>query len=328
MPPKIVLSFPYEGGMYYLLNQHLDWVQSYGEGGGGSGYYGTLFGSKPKLIKSNATALGALFDEIILVGADSSLPDRDGATSGGNYWHPDFRIRVPDSDYAEWDDDNKKLAEELLVSPVVIDGFRSSYPSIIGEFERLQMLCRLLLQMRAAQKYDAAIVGDAHLCALHDVVLGVLCATDQHFGEVFTSESLALDCSTLEIVGLEFNCQDLDAFAAVRQSKEISQYAEQFRNAISVARDTPDLRGKLISLMKEARETYQIASKIAAGFEAGSTVTGVAGLIPVLGSVTSFIGIGTDAAARAARRVQDQREWYAIGAHMKRVALEDFLSRN
>ncbi|HDR9260274.1 TPA: hypothetical protein QDB21_006314 [Burkholderia vietnamiensis] len=312
--------------MYYLLNQHLDWVRLYEDGG--SGYYGTLFGPKPGSTKSNATALGALFEEIILVGADSSLPDRGESTSDGSYWHPDFRIRVPNSDYAEWDDDNKELAAELLASPAVVGSFRSNYSHIIDEFERLQMLCRLLLQMRAAQTYDAVIVGDANLCALHDVVLGVLSATDRCCGERFISESLALNRSVLSIVGLEFNCPDLDAFSAVRQSKEISHYAEQFRQAVSVARSAPDLREKLLYLMREARETYQVANKIASGFEAGSTITSVAGLIPFLGSATGLIGIGTDVGARTARHVQNQREWYAIGAHMQRVALDDLLSRS
>jgi hypothetical protein len=327
MTPKTVLSFPYEGGMYYLLNQHIDWVPHAALDS--DGYYPVLFGSQAQLMKSKATALGALFEEIILVGADAFLPDRENSTTDDNYWHPDFRIRVPNSHYAEWDEDNRALAEQLLQSPIIINEFRTRYYHLLKEHDRLQMLCRLLLQMHAAQTYDAVVVGDANLCALHNSILKVLTATSQQQSEAFQSESLAIDSHTSSIVGLEFHCADMDAFAAVRQSKEIRIYAEQFRNAISTARseNASDLTRQLLLLMKEARETNGIANKIAGGFETGSSIIGVAGLIPFVGSVTGLVGLGTDAAARAARHAQSKREWYAIGAHMQRVALDDLLSR-
>lgn len=325
MSPKAVLSFPYEGGIYYLLNQHISWVPDAAMRK--EGYYPVLFGAQAHLTKSKATALGALFEEIILVGADAFLPDTESSTKDGNYWHPDFRIRVPNSHYSEWDENNTKLAEQLLTSPVVLDAFRSSYPDLLQPHDRLQLLCRLLLQMQAAQSYDAVIVGDANLCALHNVILGMLTAAGQEQVAAFSSDTLALNSSTLMIVGLEFNCADMDAFAAVRQSKEIRSYGEQFRKAISTARTAPDLTKQLLLLMKEAKEKYEISNKIAGGFETGSSITTVAGLIPFLGTATGLIGLGADAAARTARHAQTKREWYAIGAHMQRVALDDLLSR-
>lgn len=324
MSPKIVLSFPFEGGFYYFLNQHLSWAPEAAERT--QGYYSVLFGAQAHLTKSRSTALAALFEEIVLVGADSYLPDRERSTKDGNYWHPDLRIRVPNSDFAEWDAGNMNLAEQLLASPAVQAALEVHYSSLL-QHQRLQLLCRLLLQMRAAQTYDAVVVGDAHLCALHDVVLSVLAITDSQSAQLMGSEALTLESSSLPLVGLDFSCVDIDAFAAVRQSQEIRGYANQFREVISSATSAPDLTKQLLSLMKEAREQREIAGKIAGGFETTSSITSVAGLVPFVGPATGLVGLGADVAARTARYVQKNRDWYAIGAHMQRVALDDLLSR-
>jgi hypothetical protein len=52
MSPKIVLSFPFEGGFYYLLNQHLSWVPDAAIRAGG--YYSVLFGAQANLTKAKS----------------------------------------------------------------------------------------------------------------------------------------------------------------------------------------------------------------------------------------------------------------------------------
>ena len=183
--------------------------------------------------------------------------------------------------------------------------------------------------MRVAQDHDAVLIGDDRLGALHNAVLEALTRRAAHQSEnICNSAVLSLDIQTLSIVGLDFGCDNLDTFAAVRQSNEIRTYATQFRDAISTAKTAPNLRQRLVSLMRDAREKREVAKQLAGGFETSSSVTSVVGLLPFVGTAVGIVGLGTDAAARAARHEQATREWYLIGPKMRQVALEHVLLRS
>ncbi len=321
---NIVLGFPYEGGLLGLLNQEDSRTASLAKD---HPYYRVLFGPQSERMRAKATALISLFEEVILVSSNSALPDYSTFTTGDTYFHPDLRLRVPRA-YNEWEPANKDLATAVMQDMSVKTVLQADSGFPVDEHERIHLLCRLLIQMRLAQEHSAVIVGDERLGALHSAVLAALTQMAAHeTGTLRNSRVLPLDCQTLSIVGLDFGCDKIDTFAAVRQSKEIRTYATQFRDAIFTAQNSPNLRQRLLSLMREAREKSEIAKQIAGGFETSSSVTSVVGLLPFVGTVIGMVGLSTDAAARAARHTQTAREWYLIGPKMRQVALEHVLSQ-
>lgn len=131
----------------------------------------------------------------------------------------------------------------------------------------------------------------------------------------------------MNVVGLDFPTDSIDSFFAIRQSKEISEYATEFRSALSSAMSTGDVTDFLVKLMKRAMHQDEIRAKAAGGFQTLGSMANVGGLIPVVGTIASGIGIGADVANRAFSQASGKKQWYLLGPKMKEVALKSMLSK-
>jgi hypothetical protein len=141
------------------------------------------------------------------------------------------------------------------------------------------------------------------------------------------AETIPVSVSTLEIVGLDFAPMNLDAFAAVRDSNAISEYAISFREALASAASAPDLERSLIGLMIEAMHREEIANKVSSGLSTTGSMLEVAGLVRAVGTVAGLAGMAADAGKRASDAAARKHSWYLIGARMQEVAVREFLKK-
>lgn len=79
--------------------------------------------------------------------------------------------------------------------------------------------------------------------------------------------------------------------------------------------------------MKKSMEQEQISKYVAGAFETVGSVANVGGLIPVIGSITTAIGITSDASARTLRTIETKKQWYLVGTKMREIILKDTLSK-
>lgn len=304
---KIVPAYPYEGALYWLFSERGGTSYT-----GSHGYYKSLYGLNHSVVLPKASALACLFDNILMTPADAQIP-RDSS------------LRVSfGGEYMEWNDEVEELAKRLLQKQEV-HTLVSKNPDFPEEFSQFHFMCRTISQMIIADKTNAILVGNSFFNQIYSEVA-------KELGQIYTkgstpNSSWSLDLELLDIVGLDFGTADLDKFAAIRQNNEISGYSSEFRKAISEASSKPDLQKQLILLMKKAMEQEQISKHVAGAFETVGSVANVGGLIPVIGSITTAVGITSDASARTARSIETKKQWYLIGTKMQEVILKNTLSK-
>jgi hypothetical protein len=157
----VVLAYPYEGGLYYLLSRE-------NPNGGppvkGHPYYESLYGPDPTKTKSQSVNLLALFDTVLLPPADEYLPEHGTYDTVDGYYHPRLRIRVSkDWDFAsEASDIASKISKESMMPDFVTtaDGLPRDANNLIF------IIARIIEQLRLAAENDAVIVGGAATCRL------------------------------------------------------------------------------------------------------------------------------------------------------------------
>src|ERR1039458_6255097 len=102
---KIVLGFPYDGALFWLLStmgHHNQKGQPYS---GGHPYYERLYGPRHFKIAPKAASLCVLYDEVITAPADVGLPEYRSYETGDGYFNPHLGLRTNWSDFRtarEW----------------------------------------------------------------------------------------------------------------------------------------------------------------------------------------------------------------------------------
>jgi hypothetical protein len=319
-----VLGYPYESGLYFMFSRTNPSGPSPTRG---HPYYEALFGSNPLEQQFKAANLASLFDTVLLAGADEYLPDNHLYSTGESYYHPDLRVRVPEGAWPRFEEAEafaKKLSTESLLAELVQRGYFPSDP-----YQLQEVVARTIMQMRLASSHHAVLVLGDGGAALANRILA-LAQTECLTGIDSSSASACLlhfPDSVLPLVGLDWRCEDIDSFAAIRQSKEISCYGRAFRDKVATISDPQALRDALVDLMRDAMDHQSIAARTKGAFETTGSAANIAGFIPVVGTVASLIGVGADAAARAAGRYERQSHWYLMGPKLREVALKAMLNR-
>lgn len=318
----VIPAFPYEGALYWFFSER--GTQSYQ---GAHPYYLTLYGPGHELIVPRATALAALFDKIILAPADARLPDHATYGSSREYEHPDLRISMSWK-YNEWEDENKIIADELLKSSRIQKLLTAVHMLASDNGMKKHFLCRTLLQMKIASEKNGILIGNTFFNKVYDEIMKLV-GKKLAFGKVLegSRRPWKLDPDTLSIVGLDFRAKNLESFAAIRHSHEISEYAKEFRSAISTSLSAPDLTQKLLELMKKAMDQERVMTHVAGGFKTVGSVANVAGLVPFVGTIGAAVGISADISQRALENAKSKKQWYLLGSKMSEIALKDALSR-
>ena len=305
IPDKIVPAYPYEGALYWMFSERGG--SSYT---GSHGYYRSLYGEYHSAVLPKASALACLFEEILMTPADARIP-----------LDSSFRVSLG-GEYMEWNKEVETLSKRLLQKPDV-QALLDLNSEFDDEFKKHHFLCRTISQMIISDMNGAVLVGNSFFSKIyHEVAI--------ELGHIYTLTShltspWSFDLELLNIVGLDFGTADLDKFATIRQSNDITDYSAEFRKAISEASSSMNLRKELLSLMKRSMDQEQVSNNIAGAFETVGSVANVGGLIPIIGSITTAAGIASDVAGRTARNIETKKQWYLIGPKMRELILKDTL---
>ncbi len=316
LPDKVVPGFPYEGALFWFFSGRKD--DSYS---GGHPYYVSLYGPDHQLLTSRATALSVLFDDIEFAGADAALPDYQTAITGRIYKHRDLRIRMSwennEHDYRVL---SKRLLELKDVNSLV------SQVSLFKDDKKLRehFLCRTILQLHLAKESNAILIGDTFYNLICERVLKYIGDELQLRSEASTKR-WTLDPTTLDAFALSIPSASIDTFSSIRQSKEISDYAKGFRNALSLSMENGNAPNALLNLMREAMGKDEIRKKAAGAFQVAGTGANIGGLIPFAGAIASGIGIASDIASRALEKSSAKHQWYLLGPKIQEVAVKELL---
>lgn len=320
MPGAAIPAYPYEGAfLWFLADEN---VRKFN-----SSYYQTLYGPHEGHVPVRAAALSCLFPEVVLAPADAQLPDSQSYTVDRVYRHPDLRISMSWKDH-EWSDINQEVAKAAAADPAVREAL-AALPHIGSDQQKQHhFLCRLVLQNRLAGATAATLIGNTAFQRLSALVAPWIGSIASGVKAAASGPAkLPISEEALDVVGLNFAPRTIDAFAAIRASSVITDYATSFREALASAASGSDLDQRLLQLMREAMDSADIADQVAGGFSTAGSALGLLGFIPFVGTAASIMGVGTDAGSRMAEKVAEKKSWYLIGAKMQEVAIRDLLTR-
>ncbi|MGC3971453.1 MAG: hypothetical protein QM775_30170 [Pirellulales bacterium] len=321
---EAVLGFPYDNGMHYMfsrLNPHGPISET------GNLYYEALYTLSPMEQQIRAANIGALFDTILLAPADEYLPDRKSYEKDGVYYHSDLRVKMPVKLWPHGDDLDK-LIDQMEVDPVALNLIeQGSLP--ITQAHLHAVVRRIVAQLILASSHRATIVfGDAGMVLANRILEILQNRPSEQLNDLGRDASiLHFPEAVMPVIGFDWRCDSVDSFAAVRQSKEITQYSQDFRETIASVEDPLQLRATLLQRMREAMDWEAVAARAKATFETVGTTANIAGLFPVLGTLASLVNVHADMAQRAATRTESNSQWYLLGPKMREVALKDMLER-
>ena len=337
VPETAVPGYPYEEALFSLLGTESPPVDK-GPVVRRVGEHNLIYGCALEEVIPNAAALAALFETIQFAPSLSSLPEGTTLTMESDpydgEWKPlqvnaELRVRMrfmPPDGFGVFDEG---LVAVLLERPAIkriLEDIPMA-PQWKNDAYYKVFLNRMLSQLRTAKdtngvilcgkRYNALIARSA--VELGDYVKSLLPEFDKPVWGLTSDE--------LDVVGLHFGSATLDGFAAVRQSTDICEYAREFRTAVAKSFGTESPQDELTRLMERALKTASIAKATSGAFSAVGSTTNVGGLFPFVGTVSSLVGIGADAAGKYADAVEEVSSWYMIGPEMERVALEDRLRK-
>lgn len=304
---KVVVSHPFSGALYAFFAQYNPASAGPVRPRPGHPYYRTLYGDAFPRYQEMALTLILLFDQIVLVPADAYLPGGFWATNRV-YDNPQLGL------YTEWDFDVQREIDdgigELLKDPVI-----SSVLSRVPPLSQHQILRDCRVEIHLAQKFSCPIVCVGGRRKIIDRILQAKGNGPAPY------DATALTCTEeyLRLVGPIFSPRDLETLVDLRADRDLKTYAKTFTSAMLHFRTSADPRAELLVALREAIGSAKLAGKISAVFDGTATAVNYVGLIPVLGTAASLVGIGADAASRALDHRKTSQSWYEFAAQVKRV---------
>lgn len=318
---KAVMTFPYEGGLYYLFSRENPMGQPPERG---HPYYESLYGDNPRESKNNAVNLMTLFEEVLLPPADEYLPDYRQCSTEQGYYNPDLRVRVG----RDWDFliEARQIAASLIRDGQLLN-LLNNFPELPQDPAKLQFLLeRIIGQLKLAIQNNAVIIGGQ---SAGHLVSEVWRLAEHEITEVGSKTScpdvLSFGKESFKVTALAWECDDVNSLRAIRSSMEIREYADSFRDALFSAANSDEMNREMRRLMREAMDSEAIAKRVKGALETvGVTSTGV-GLIPGLGTPASLVGLASFLGYKKAEREEQKHQWYLLGTKIREVSLKQIL---
>lgn len=354
VPANAVVAYPYDDAIAALIHESL--VDDDGavdvSRSGLVRYNKNLFTDRARQLKGPAGALAALFERVILSARPVELPDFTKHVKRGWYAHPglrlDMSLQAPpqfesyvgwmdygDGDgepYTEWDHLMGR-AISLRYDRSIDQGFRAFFRKhrrLFPSESYIDFVINAIVAVNLASENNAILLGDRvfhefyellRKCAPEDWALFPrdIAATDRR------QRIITLD--DLNLLSLGFAPANLDAFLAIRASKDIRRYARHWRAAIAEA-DIDDVRAKLEAAILDAYERRTIRNYFRVVLESLGSASTWAGAIPLLGTIATLVGMAADLGTRISAAQMKDSEWCLLGSKMMTVASEAQLRKH
>jgi len=314
MKKNIVPGYPYEGAFYWLLSAE-DWRDSSIKSSyeGGHGYYKTLYGKKPGEFVDETASLCVMYEKIILAPADCWMPDYQSYTSGKRYDHPGLGVL---SDW-EWVPPYQEI--EPILDKLISNIRKQKYLSKVPDSALRQIVRGAIVQLKIAAEYNADIIGNASYQQLCRFVQGEL-LNYQEVNVIDSNSTLSLDLSSaFSLAGIHFSLQNLDEFAALRESKTLKLYGRSFRKAVEELPVSSNRERLLLKSMLEAINSEDLAKQIAGGLDISAKAAGYLSLIPFIGTAAGIASLTADHTASAVEIAQKHQMWWMFAPEISKT---------
>lgn len=311
MDYKIVLGFPYDGALLWLLSAEQHYYKSIKESYDGSHpYYLTLFGKNHNLLIDKTVSLSLLYDEIYLAPTDIFLPEREKYSdqSGSGYANQDWGIFtnfqwVEDVD--QWGDGLTLLGKDRVISRIL---------SKVPFRARRQIIHDAINQVHIANQFDTAILAIPSYLKLCRRINKL---TNPKGKELKTINSITPSSAiekVFEISSLKFEIENLEDFVTLKKSNSIRDYSNSFRNYITELPNGKIDETRLFEAMLDAINRDEISSKISGGFSLFTTLISIFSWIP--GS--QFFGLASDGISRVSKSYSDNKKWWLLAPEVSK----------
>jgi hypothetical protein len=300
----VILSYPFSGSIYAFLSDQLGAYHTQSD----SNYYRTLFGKNYSMMTDMALTLAILYDNIVMPSVDIPLPEYQKYTDDDIYFHKDLGIKCYQRGAINQFPDFWET--ERIIDSDIEDNEIQTLLGKIPKSSRNQILREAHEEIRLA-----VICRCRVLCSTgRGLLIKRLLELDYRDTSIAVGDKITIDAvrAYKDITGLTFNPSTLDDFHSIKSDGVIRNYAREFTNTIHEFKPGENPQEQLFDAMATAMNTSRTAEKISGVFSYSSSVLGVAGLIPLVGTVTGAIGIGTDALTRGAEFVKERNEWYQL----------------
>lgn len=308
----VVPAYPYEGALLWLFQEAFigaDWAT-------GSGYYRALFGDGRRLHKARAGALCALFDEILVAGADAKFPDN-------KYRHPDLGLTM-DMDRGEWAPEAAEIAEILRRDRSVFELATRHVDICADEFGLNFFLKRLVVQTLLADRHDAVLAGNGAFRAVYAAAAPII-VRELGLNQAGRLATWAVEPQQLSILAIDTAPESFGDFETLRQSAELRSYARGVRRAISGAQSASDIESALAERIRDSQRWAGIRRHIKGAFKLLGTFSVGAAFVPGFDLVSK--AAGTAAEAVGATDVFAPVEWYDIGSRVTQILRDARIDR-
>ena len=321
----VILSYPFSGAFYAFLCDSL----GAGHTDSQSIYYKSLFGKDYQSMSDMSLTLAIIYDNIVIPGVDIPLPDASNAVSNdGSYYHKDLGIKsYPAEAYNEF----PHYAESRSIMRLDLED--NVINRILGKVPRD---ARWMIVNQAHDEIQTAIITRSRvLCHPgRAVLIKRLIELDYTNQAVDTERQIVIDTirTYKNIFGLSFSPGNLDELYDIKSDREIRKYANQFVNVLHAFDHSEDPKSQLAKAMSTAMNTAKVADKVSGVFSFASSAMGVAGLVPIVGTVTGAMGIASDVLTRSAESLQERNEWYQLAPRIiekkSERLIHDFINEN
>jgi len=310
---RAVLGHPFHGALYWLLSaEHWRGVSPKSVPDTQHGYYQTLYGSNPGAVIDELVSLYLLYDEVLVVGADCYLPDRNTYASGDAYHNPDLGLL---SDWG-WRGDHGELVEMTRVA--LADRAVGFHLRMLPDFARDLVVETAIIQLRIRDQYSADLLASRAHLRLCQSIAGALKLTAPSRAD--RRDDFATGLATVfDIAALQFAVKGIDQFVALRSAEPLRDYAAGFAAAIDRLPQGVDVETELYRLMAKAKNTTDIADSISGGMGVAASASGPVSLIPIVGTVAGGFGMAADAGSRIAAGVAARNRWWNLAPEISRV---------
>lgn len=317
---RIVLAPPYDGGYLWLLNKDvMTWHDSGGYYDGSHSYYRTLYGRDHPNIASHVASLSILYDDVFLAPADIGLPDQDSYATGSDYYNPLIGLHHNWSEYHKMRDTLEELSEEDIQNPEI-----TALLPVEDEWSRKFLLMRLNYQSILAQQYNAKLMCGPEIRRILDIKIAKAERRTKQDPIILEDVTkIGIIDKYFDFACFHFSTPHYDDLVALKQNKDVQNYADEFHNVMDGVASNPDPYGSFIKLMNTARERTNFARQAQGGLAASGRLCTWVGLIPIAGTVAGALGADIDLATGGSQILEKRNSWFLLGPKMSEVLIEE-----
>lgn len=306
---SVVLGYPYWNAFYWLCTAE-GWrgtaiKEAYA---GQHPYYKNLYNVKDTNTIDEVASMCLLFDKVILSPVDCWMPDQDKYRKGKSYNNTELGI------YSSWEWRSRFRYDDPFAK-YIIDNLPSCYSSLFPDKTKSNMqvaIIDMLTQILLANNNSIPLVVGKDYLDLYRY-LGVQLHENQTSSTVLEGFKISSGIKVIQkVTGLQFGLESFEDFCLIRCDEDVRRYGDNLKENLIAQNIDPEHEKQLLKTILEVTNKEKIGKKINKGLDVSSTILGLAGIIPILGNISTIGGLTTDVASKALQKKVDSYNWWTF----------------